>query len=79
MSDKADDNPLDFRNAPNVLRHYRGRDLYGPDGLLGVSRSKFYLLIRAGKLPRPIKLDSVSLWREADLLAAITAWGSEPA
>lgn len=75
MRAKTENQPAPF--VPNVLRHYRGSDLYGPTGLLGVSRSTFYSLIKAGKLPKPVKVNSLSLWPEASIVAALAALQGE--
>jgi hypothetical protein len=50
------------------------REILGTDGrpgLLNVGNTTFYELIAAGKLPRPVKVGTRSLWRAGELLAAI--------
>ncbi len=52
--------------------YLRIRSIIGPYGPLPCSRSHFYALIAAGKIPRPIKLGSrISVWRRSDILAYI--------
>lgn len=51
---------------------WRLRQIIGPHGPLPVSRSHFYALIAAGKIPKPIKLGArISVWRRSDILAYI--------
>jgi len=50
----------------------RVSQIIGKDGLLPISRAKFYEMVKEGILPKPIKLSSrVSCWRRADIIAFI--------
>ena len=40
---------------------------------LGISECQVYRLIRAGTLPRPIKLGNANRWRPEDIEAALDA------
>lgn len=60
------------QQQPHYIRHdrrLRVKYIIGPDGLLQISRSHFYALVAAGKLPKPIKVGKTSLWKESDLIA----------
>lgn len=55
-------------------RLLRLRNIIGPHGLLPVSRSTFYALVAAGKIPKARKLGPrISAWRESDILAYIAS------
>lgn len=45
--------------------------LRGRPPLISLGKTKFYDLIKQGKLPRPQKIGHISVWRVSDLLAAI--------
>jgi predicted DNA-binding transcriptional regulator AlpA len=49
----------------------RATQIVGPNGLLPISRAKFYALVASGELPRPIKLGRISLWSRAQLLLIV--------
>lgn len=52
--------------------YLRLKQIVGPDGLIGVSRSTFYALVKAGAMPRPIRIGArISVWRRSDLIAYI--------
>ncbi|MBA4492105.1 AlpA family transcriptional regulator [Paracoccus sp. S1E-3] len=52
----------------------RLRNIIGPYGILPVSRSTFYALVAAGKIPKACKLSArISAWRESDILAYIAS------
>jgi predicted DNA-binding transcriptional regulator AlpA len=36
-------------------------------GLLGIGKTSIYALLSAGKIPRPIKLNSRSLWKKNEI------------
>lgn len=55
-------------------RLVRLREIIGPHGLLPVSRSTFYALVAAGKIPKACRLSArTSAWRESDILAYIAS------
>jgi predicted DNA-binding transcriptional regulator AlpA len=37
---------------------------------LGISTSKFHVLVEEGRLPKPVRLDGMTLWDRLDLDAA---------
>jgi hypothetical protein len=43
----------------------------GHPGLFNVGNTTFYELIRTGRFPKPVKLGRKSLWRAADVYAAL--------
>lgn len=45
---------------------------------LGVSRSTLWRLVRAGTLPKPIKLGAANRWHACDIEAAVEALRSSP-
>lgn len=50
----------------------RPQQIFGPNGLLPISRSTFYAKVAAGELPPPIKLGPrISVWRKRDILSYI--------
>lgn len=52
----------------------RARQIIGEDGtppLLSIGRTHFYALVKAGRLPQPKKVGTMSLWRVGDLIDAI--------
>ena len=53
-------------------RYFRAQQIHAPDGLLPISRSKFFQLVREGHFAPPIKLaPRISAWRESDIQAFI--------
>lgn len=50
--------------------YLRASEICGSEGLLRVSRSTFYALVAAKKLPPPHKVGRCSLWRRDELLEA---------
>lgn len=72
------DSKLHYELHPDA--RLRLRDILGLDGrppLLRIGRTKFYALIKSGKLPSAEKLGRASLWRFGDLLSAINKLNSE--
>lgn len=56
-------------HLPRSEQLLRLNQIIGKDGLLPISRAKFYELVKQGALPRPIKLSArISCWRRADIL-----------
>ena len=53
-----------------VPTYLRAIEIYGTQGLLRIGRSKFFALVAAGQLPKPLKCGRVSVWEQAELLAA---------
>ncbi len=48
---------------PSALKLYRVHELTGPHGLLGISRTTLWRLVKDGEFPEPIKLSkSVTAW-----------------
>lgn len=53
------------------MRLFRGRDVYGRNGITGKSRSSVYRDIKAGTFPEPVKIGPRSIaWKSTD----IDAW-----
>lgn len=51
---------------------FRLSEIIGPNGILPISRSTFYAKIKAGEIPKPIKLGPrISAWRATDIYALI--------
>ncbi len=51
-------------------RYLRAQQIHAPDGLLPISRSKFFQLVREQQIAPPIKLSPrISAWRESDIQA----------
>jgi prophage regulatory protein len=48
------------------MRLLRGRDLYGPNGVTGMSRSTFYLAVKDGTFPAPVALGKRSVAWNSD-------------
>lgn len=51
--------------------------LCGAPPLLACGRSRFYEMVREGKLPKPRKIGHASYWRAGDVLEAIRKLGAE--
>jgi predicted DNA-binding transcriptional regulator AlpA len=58
-------NPL-VNKSETLVRCPNGRKQLGD-----ISRSKWYELVSAGELPKPIKLGRVSVWKQSDIDAFI--------
>lgn len=57
-------------------RYLRLAQIIGPGGILPISRSGFYLKVKAGEIPPPLKLGPrISVWRERDILDFIESKG----
>jgi predicted DNA-binding transcriptional regulator AlpA len=63
---------------PTSQRTLRLPQIIGPNGLLPIARSTFYGLVADGKMPKPVKLGRISLWREKDLYEALAALHEQP-
>lgn len=58
-------------------RYLRLAQIIGPAGILPISRSGFYLKVKAGEIPPPLKLGPrISVWRESDILDFIEGKGA---
>lgn len=56
------------------MRLIRGKDIYGPNGITGKSRSSIYRDIRAGTFPQPVKIGPRSVaWKSGDVEAWLTS------
>jgi predicted DNA-binding transcriptional regulator AlpA len=72
------DTKLHYELHPDA--RLRLRDILGLHGrppLLSIGRTKFYALVKSGKLPAPDKIGSASVWRFGNLLSAIDKLNSE--
>ena len=50
------------------MRLLRGREIYGPHGITGKSRSSIYRDIKAGLFPAPVLIGQRSVaWRSSDI------------
>jgi len=64
-------------SAENKARFYRLKDIVGDrkagvPGILPISKETWYMGIRAGRYPRPVKLsEKTSAWRVADIDALV--------
>lgn len=70
--------------APSANYHpdarIRKAQILGTDGtapLLKVGNTNFYALVKAGKLPKPMKIGAASFWRAGDVLDAIAVLARE--
>lgn len=45
---------------------------------LGIARASLYRLLKAGNLPRPVKLGRSTRWRVSDLQSWVAELGREP-
>lgn len=65
----------------NFLRLWQviGSPRRGIDGIFPISKSKLYLLIASGRFPAPVKLGRSSLWKAAEVRAALEVIGSDVA
>ncbi|MFP7571756.1 helix-turn-helix transcriptional regulator [Marivita sp. S2033] len=62
----------DTRPSKDVL--LRLSQIIGDDGLLPVSRSTLYNLVKSGEIPKPVKLGPrISCWWKSDILAYVTS------
>jgi prophage regulatory protein len=60
--------------AVRDVRLIRAAELYGPQGITGMSKSAFYRAIAAGQFPRPIKLtERCVAWKSTDVAEWIAA------
>jgi len=57
--------PVRMLDLSDIIRSSKKR------GLLPIGKSALYELIRNGKFPRPLKIGRRSVWREADVAAAV--------
>lgn len=64
---------------PNNDRFLRVRDVIGDKespGIVPLSRSAWYELVRTGRAPAPVKIGRASLWRESDIQRFIAQSGA---
>jgi predicted DNA-binding transcriptional regulator AlpA len=60
---------------PRTDRLLRLRDILAPGGPLPISRSTFYAHVKAGRIPRPVKLGKrISAW-PAEAISKLVAEG----
>lgn len=57
-----------MRTQSEPSTYVRGRNIYGPGGLLPVGRSTFYALVAAGKIYSPFHVGRCALWHREQLL-----------
>ena len=60
-------------------RFLRVRDVIGDKnrpGIIPLSRSAWYELVRTGRAPAPVKIGRASLWRESDIQRFIAQDGA---
>lgn len=62
--------PQNLQTIP-IESYLRLNKIIGSNGLVSISRSKFYQDIKKGIYPPPIKLGRVSVWRASEIYAAI--------
>ena len=73
----SDDALLTLRDVVNMPA--RSRKCPATRGLLPISRCAWYVGIKAGKYPKPIKLGSGNYWRAGDIRRLINQTGMEAA
>lgn len=69
-------NPQSLLRLPDIIGKKATKTSPAVAGLLPVSRSTFYNLINAGKVPKPTKLGASSVWRASEVLALVEKIGS---
>lgn len=56
------------------MRLIRGREIYGPSGITGKSRSSIYRDIKAGLFPAPVQIGQRAVaWRSSDIEAWLSS------
>ena len=67
---------MEDRPTAVQARYLRLAQIIGPNGILPISRSGFYLKVKAGEIPPPLKIGArISVWRESDILDFIESKG----
>ena len=54
------------------LKHIIGDPSKGEPGLVPIGRTAWHKLVKAGKVPPPLKIGRIALWRRDDVLAFIS-------
>ena len=63
---------------PHPERYLRLAQIVGPNGLLPISKSKFYELVASGEIPPPQKpFGRISLWKASSIIAFVESKGRQ--